>query len=85
MKQLNPKQFIEAASPETLKILYVDGRWQVRSKDAVLLNHDGSTSHSKLEPVLSFLAGFGIRRCDVEWDGLPSTAFDTASENRRDS
>lgn len=85
MKQLTPKKFINAASPETLRILLVDGLWQVRSKDTVLLNHDGSIGHSKLEAVLSLLAGFGIRRCDVEWDGLPSTAFDAAPKDWRNS
>ena len=43
------------------------------------------TGRPKRHELLSLLAVFGIRRCDLEWDGLPLTAFEAAPKDWRDS
>ena len=70
MQTLTPLAFLDVATPETLKI-HFDGSWRVTCPDAHMLFADGSGGKPSLESVLVELAGLGVRRCDVEWDGFP--------------
>lgn len=58
-----------------------DLAWHVRAetKDGmfVLAKPDGTTGYSRLEGLLSLLAGAGIRRINVEWDGFPASKLDS--------
>lgn len=73
-KALPLKQFVQAASPETLRIAYSDddAAWQARSGDVVLAKPDGGIGFANLAGLLSVLASVGIRASAVEWDGLPA-------------
>lgn len=58
-----------------------DLAWHARTETEdgmfVLSKPDGTTSYSGLESLLSILAGAGIRRISVEWDGFPAAILDT--------
>lgn len=76
MKKLNVNQFAEEASSNDCAIVLVDGLWQARCTDGVLCKPDGDCDFSNLPGLMSILAGVGIRRCVIEWDGLPAWSFD---------
>ena len=58
-----------------------DFAWHVRTETEhgmlVLAKADGTTGYARLEGLLSILAGVGIRRIVVEWDGFPAAMLDT--------
>jgi len=58
-----------------------DLAWHARTETEdgmfVLAKPDGTTDYSRLEGLLSVLAGVGIRRIDVEWDGFPAAKLDS--------
>lgn len=66
------RQFVKSLAKNYDKtgIFHVGGaRWIVRCEAGVLLNKDGE-SYARIEDVLADLAGAGVRRIAVEWDGL---------------
>jgi hypothetical protein len=54
------------------RIYFVDCRWVAHCPAGVLAMPDGTFGCANLTALLSLLAGMGIRRIDVEWDGLPA-------------
>jgi hypothetical protein len=58
-----------------------DLAWHARTTDrsatCILTRADDNTSFPRLEGLLSMLAGVGIRRIDVEWDGFPASMYDS--------
>ena len=58
-----------------------DFAWHVRTETEhgllVLAKSDGTTGYARLEGLLSILAGVGIRRIVVEWDGFPAAMRDS--------
>lgn len=82
MKKLTPSEFCKsfAKAPSESRIVHAgDGMWEARCPAGVLAKPDGETGFSNLPGLLSILAGVGIRRCDVEWDGIPAWYFDRAN------
>lgn len=69
-RELTLTTFVEAASPETLRVIHRNTAWWVRSGDLVLQRPCGSTAFSSIDEVLQVLAGVGIRSAVVEWDGV---------------
>lgn len=55
------------------------GLWEAQCAAGILENPGGGTKFSSLPDLLSVLAGVGIRRCDVEWDGLPARQYGPAN------
>lgn len=66
--QLN--DFVHAARPATLRVLYGRDGWFAKDGDVTLQRPDGSNHFADLPELLGVLASVGIRRCVVEWDGL---------------
>lgn len=82
MKKLTPSEFCKSFgnAPGSGLILHVGGGlWEARCAAGILENSDGGTTFSSLPDLLSVLAGVGIRRCDVEWDGLPARQYGRAN------
>ncbi len=69
-RKLHLKEFVQAASPDTLRVTHDDPGWFVSSGDAVLMRPTGSTFFDTPQQVFRVLAGAGIRCAVIEWDGL---------------
>jgi len=69
-KKLLLKAFVQAADPDTLRILHLESGWSVTSDDALLMRPNGRSSFDTPEQALRVLAGVGIRCAVIEWDGL---------------
>lgn len=76
LKSLKLQEFAQAATPETLQIVYNEGYWEARCQHAVLLKPDGDVGFINLSALLSILAGVGIRCSKIEWDGLPVFSYE---------
>lgn len=73
IKALPILEFVLAASPDRLRIVFSDELlWEARSGDVTLAKPDGVVGFGNLPGLLSVLAGVGIRACIIEWDGLPA-------------
>lgn len=72
--------FVAAASPGDLQIVRGEGVWLARCAAGQLVNEDGSVGFTHLQALLSLLAGVGIRRCDIEWDGLAAVTSERRDE-----
>ena len=75
LQPLMLKEFVQAATPDTLHIVYNEGYWEARCHHAVLTKPSGSIEFSNLPELLSDLAGVGIRCSKIEWDGLPDLTY----------
>lgn len=73
MQRLPLSEFIRSATPDDLTIIRADDHWEAHCRAGVLENELGSTGFADLVHLLAVLASVGIRRCPVEWDGLPAT------------
>lgn len=82
MKKLTAEQFLASfnAEPDEARIYFVDHLWEARCREGALAKPDGETGFPNLPGLLSILAGLGIRRMDVEWDGLPAWRFHQSTE-----
>lgn len=81
MNKLTPEEYVSsfASAPDDSRIYHNDGLWEAHCPDGVLAKPDGSIGFANLPGLLSILAGVGIRRCDVEWDGLPAWHYEQAN------
>lgn len=82
MKKLTAKQFVMSFGydPDKDRIYYRQLLWEAHCKAGVLAMPTGQIGFQNLPDLLSILAGVGIRRIDVEWDGLPERRFDQPTE-----
>lgn len=82
MKKLTAEQFQASfsADPDEARIYFRDYQWEAHCTEGVLAMPNGQIGFPNLPGLLSILAGIGIRRMDVEWDGLPAWHFDQSSE-----
>lgn len=82
MKKLTAKQFVMSFGdePEQDRIYYRQSLWEAHCKAGVLAMPSGEIGFQNLPDLLSVLAGVGIRRIDVEWDGLPARQLDQTTE-----
>jgi hypothetical protein len=78
-RKVDPKEFLTVFSlrdAEGLIWLADDLLWHARVDTAngsvELVKPDQETGYSNLQGLLSVLAGVGIRKIAVEWDGLPA-------------
>lgn len=84
LAKLTPRAFCESfsgneAAYDASRVEHIGGGfWQARCPAGVLAKPDGDTRFSEVTELLSVLAGVGIRRCEIEWDGLPATRLDAA-------
>lgn len=82
MKLLTPEQFVSSfsAEPDEGRIYFRNYLWEAHCHEGVLVQPTGETGFVNLPGLLSILAGVGIRRMDVEWDGLPAWQFGSNQE-----
>lgn len=82
MKKLTPQQFVSSFSsePDEGRIYFRNLLWEAHCRDGILVKPDGETGFGDLSGLLSILAGVGIRRMDVEWDGLPAWKYESNKE-----
>ncbi len=78
-RKVDPKEFLAVFSlrdAEGLIWLADDLLWHARvdvaNGSVELAKPDQETGYSNLQGLLSVLAGVGIRKIAVEWDGLPA-------------
>ncbi|MES2877482.1 MAG: hypothetical protein V4713_03600 [Pseudomonadota bacterium] len=78
-QKVDPSGFVEAFSQRDSNglIWFADDLlWHARVDTPVgsveLAKPDQETGYPNLEGLLSVLAGVGIRKIEVEWDGLPA-------------
>lgn len=69
-QNLQLKAFVQAAEPDTLRVLNGDGGWFAKSGEVTLQRPNGSKYFADLTHLLGVLASVGIRCCVIEWDGL---------------
>lgn len=75
IKALTLKQFVEAF-PENYDrsaVYYADGKWIARVMHGQLTKPDGTDEYDSVEELLRDLASVGIRKIEIEWDGLPAS------------
>lgn len=81
-KKLLLNQFLDAylqsKSDNCIRVLHLECGWTVACGDAVLdtvlMRPCGSTVFDTPEQALRVLAGVGVRRAVIEWDGLDALA-----------
>lgn len=75
-KSLTPEQFVEVFSSnyDQSRIYYIgDGKWIAKAMHGQLTKSDGTDFYDSLPGLLADLAAVGIRRMEIEWDGLPKS------------
>lgn len=69
-KPITVHQFVQAFDPDNAAIHHIgNGRWVPRCSAGVLLIKNVAP-YTCVEDALADLASVGIRRIDIEWDGL---------------
>lgn len=75
-KALTLKQFVEAF-PQNYDVAGVyhvgGGKWIAKVLHGVLTKPDGTEEYDRLDDLLADLAMVGIRKIQIEWDGLPTS------------
>lgn len=75
-KALTLNQFVEAFPSnyaESAIFLASGGKWIAKVMHGQLTKPDGSDEYDSLDGLLADLASVGIRKIQIEWDGLPAS------------
>lgn len=74
-KALTLTQFVKAfpSNYDASAIYHVGGKWIAKVMHGQLTKPDGSDEYNSLDGLLADLASVGIRKIQIEWDGLPAS------------